>query len=303
MKLLQTMLLALAAMLLSSPAVAGQAGYPETEAALMSELQNMPWQGAGTLQMDASNSSLKISDGWEFLTADSGQRYLYLMNGTEFELVEGVAVNWDTEEMVTFEHYDVGYVTLDDWEDMDADALLKQIIDGTEAANKERVEMGISAMRVVGWLQEPYLDRETNAAYWAIEAVDEESGPVINYVAMKLGRNGYEEITWVGDKERFTGAPATMTAMLDAHRYNAGFRYADFTTGDKLAGVGIAALVAASAGGGSKGRAGLLAALALMLKKFGAAVVAAFAAVGAGIKRFFTGQTGVEDATQKPPTA
>lgn len=301
MKFLKMILFTLPLLLLPSLAAAGQAAYPATEEALMSELQAMPWQEGGTHQMAVSSSSIKISTGWEYLDAEAAQRYLYLLNGTEFELVEGVAVNWDTEELFTFDHYDSGYVTLDDWEDMDAATLLQQIIDGTEAANVERREMGISEMHVIGWLQEPYLDRETNAAYWAIEAVDEESGPIINYVAMKLGRKGYEELTWVGTKEQFSGAPATMTAMLGAHTFDSGFRYADFTTGDKLAGVGIAALVAASAGGSSNGKVGFFAALVLLLKKFIAFIVAGVVAVGAALKRLITGKVGEEDATPPPP--
>jgi uncharacterized membrane-anchored protein len=81
-----------------------------------------------------------------------------------------------------------------------------------------------------------------------------------------------------------------LQAVIDSHGYDEGFRYADYVEGDKLAGFGIGALVAATAVGSKPGKgviAAIVGAVVLIAKKAWFVVLAGLAAIGAFFKRLF----------------
>lgn len=271
-------------------AMAEQEAYPQTEEALQAEFDKLNWQFESvTYRLVGSHSSLTLPQGYMLLTGGDAQRFMYLLNGTEFPEVEALALDPNTNELVWFSYVESGYVTDDDWSELDADALLEQVKEATEAANEERRKNGISALHVVGWVERPRFDAEARIAYWTIQANDEAAGELRNAKAVRLSRHGYHEVVWAGDSASYSNAAATLGDMLKAHTYDPGFRYADFATGDKLAGFGIASLVAVTAGGEkAKGLlAGLVAVALLLLKKGWFVVVAVLAGGWAAVKRFF----------------
>ena len=56
--------------------------------------------------------------------------------------------NW----IITINHTAEGYVKDDDAKTWDANALLQTLKDGTEAQNKNRVEQGMKALEILGWV-------------------------------------------------------------------------------------------------------------------------------------------------------
>ena len=77
---------------------------------------------------------------------------------------------------------------------------------------------------------------------------DDSPAPIVNSVAIKLGRHGYEKFTWVTAKETYVAKGGMLDRIVAAQSFNQGARYQDYVTGDKLAGYGIAALVGTVAG-------------------------------------------------------
>jgi uncharacterized membrane-anchored protein len=269
-------------------AFAEQAPYPQTEEALQAEFDRLAWQiEPVTYQLAASHSNLTLPQGYALLTGDDARRFMFLLNGTEYPEVEAVVTDPAGTEMISFGYVDAGYITDDDWSELDPAALLEEVKVNTEAANEERKKNGISALHVTGWVEKPRFDAQTRVAYWAIDATDEETGRLANFKAIRLSRHGYHELVWVGGEESFQRAGTTLDGMLKAHDYEPGFRYADFTTGDKLAGFGIASLVAVAAGGEkTKGLiAGLIAAALLFLKKGWFVILALFGGGWAVVKQ------------------
>jgi hypothetical protein len=57
---------------------------------------------------------------------------------------EAVIYESKTETLVFFQRLGDGYVSLDDWNNVDADAMLKSVSENTEAANAKRQRTGIS---------------------------------------------------------------------------------------------------------------------------------------------------------------
>jgi uncharacterized membrane-anchored protein len=192
---------------------------------------------------------------------------------------------------MVFEYHDVGYVKDDDKDKIDADALLKNITEGTEQANKVRKERGIPGLHVVGWEEKPNYDPVTHNFQWALLARNDDGSEVVNYNLRLLGRGGYMSVTLVEDPKKLAFSKPKMKAVLAGFAYNQGSRYAEWRSGDKIAEYGLAALVAGGAGVAAA-KLGLFALLAKFLAKAGKAIVLLIVGIGAAIKRAWEKLTG-----------
>jgi uncharacterized membrane-anchored protein len=261
---------------------------PLTDEQIAQEFDALGWLGAGVHQLAQSNSTLTLPDGYQLVLGAGARRVEELVGDVPAAETEARVISEDFSEDVVFQFFDVGYVTLDDWEDVDAESLLEATREGTEEGNEHRREAGISAIHVVGWLKEPTLERATNTVYWAIQVDDEDPqiADFVNSVALRLGRNGYEKLIWITDLTTYSPTGGTLDTMLAAHSFNSGSRYQDYVSGDRTAGYGIAALVGALAGG-KLIQAGFFAAALIFLKKFGIFIFIGIGALLTQVKRLF----------------
>ena len=133
-----------------------------------------------------------------------------------------------TEALVFYQKIGGGYIKLDDWDDLDADAMLKAMIANTEADNEKRKAAGIPALHIVGWLERPQLDRANNVAYWSFEARDEQTGPLVNSIALILARDGFEKLIWILVLKRGVGTPDLLKVAQANFAFPTGGRYGDF---------------------------------------------------------------------------
>jgi len=216
---------------------------------------------------------------------------LFLNNGTEFPESEALVLDPINMDQVVFSFFDEGYVSDDDWMDLDADLLLEGISESTEEANAQRVENGISTLEVIGWSQEPTYDESSRTAYWSIK-FKEGPGFTINAIALKLGRKGFSKLIWVGDPNQLNLSENSLSTALDNNEFKKGFRYADFSSGDKLAAFGLASLVAVTAGskGGKGVVAGVLVTLLIFAKKLWFLIFLPIVFGWKWLKRLFTGR-------------
>lgn len=246
------------------PVAADQGSYPKTEKELQAAYDRLNWQtGFGNYKLPKSHAVIQLRSGQALLLGVDAERYSWLASGSEFPDTEAV-LTYDSPSSsseVYYEWRDEGYISDSDWAEVDADQLLEEYRDGTEAANDERTANGFEPMHVVGWLERPYYDESTHTVTYAIELKDKD-GSWANAFALRLGRAGYTEFTWVGSVGLFQGAggrPELLNEALASHRFEEGYRYADYKEGDKVAAYGIAGLVAAAMG--AKFGKGLIAAL------------------------------------------
>jgi len=272
------------------PASADQGVYPKTEDERKAAYAALHWEeAAGSYKLSTSHAVIQMQSGEGLLLGADAQRYSWLASGTEFPDTEAV-LSYDSENansLVYYEWRDEGYVNDSDWEDVDGDELLKQYRDATEASNDERAGNGFEPMHVVGWLEPPHYDQDTRTVTYAMELNDKDSHWA-NAVALRLGRAGYTEFTWVGSIDMFQsagGRPALLNEALASHAFEEGYRYQDFKDGDKVAAYGIAGLVATALG--VKFGKGLLAALIAFLIAGKKIAIPAVAVFGVGIAKFW----------------
>ncbi len=220
-------------------------------AAAEGEAPQLGWErGPATASIGDDLAELELSEDYVFLGAEDTQRMLELnqnpVSGTELAIVSPAS---DEEGwFVVFEFDEIGYVKDDEKDELDADALLASVREGTEAANAERERRGWPQMTIVGWHEKPHYDEETNHLTWSI--IGESQGQrSVNRAVKLLGRSGVMTATLVASPEELDAAITDADALLEAYSFRRGHTYAEYVPGtDRLAEIGLTALVVGGAG-------------------------------------------------------
>jgi uncharacterized membrane-anchored protein len=201
------------------------------------------------------------------------------ISGGEVGLLASAAE--DETWMIIFEFEDIGYVKDDEKDELDADKILEGIAEGNKAANEYRKERGIPPIEIVGWDVAPRYNTNTNLLEWCIrgESVGE---PILNYNTRVLGRRGVMSANLVVDPGELAAMLPIYQDLLAGFDFTSGNRYAEYKQGDRVAEIGLTALVA--------GGAGALALKTGFFKKFFkfiiVGVVAAVGVIGRFVRRF-----------------
>lgn len=177
----------------------------------------------------------------------------------------------------TFE--DIGYVSDEDKDDLDADDMLASLQEGTEHGNELRRKRGWPTIRIDGWVVPPHYDDASQNLEWGTLLVDESGNRSLNYKIDVLGRRGVMHIVLVANPEGYEPVLEQVRSLIKNFEYKDGQEYAAFEEGDKIAEYGLAALIAGGA-----------AAVALktgFFQKFWKLLAAGFAALAAGAAKLF----------------
>jgi uncharacterized membrane-anchored protein len=250
---------------------------------------------------------LQLPEGYVFLGMPDADRFLKKNGSFDNEGVLGVVMSRDEKQSwgIILDYQEAGYVKDD--EKLDPGAILKSIREGTEEGNKERVKNGFPALSVGDWTESPHYDHATHRLVWALPATST-TGTTINYNTRVLGRRGYVSLNLLSGAERIAVEKSNAATLLAATTFKNGARYEDFDKKtDKVAEYGLMGLILGGAGIAAVkvAKVGLLAGLFKFLIAGWKIVVAFFIAMGAGIKKFFTGKSaGVPEQkeTKLPPT-
>jgi uncharacterized membrane-anchored protein len=219
-----------------------------------------------------------VPDGFHFFDAEDAQRFLEAGGNPSSKRELGLAIRADGNWFVVFEYSDSGHVKDDDADDLDADALLASLREGTDNANEERKRRGWGTLELLGWAQPPHYDPATRNLEWATRGKSEENLS-INHNTRVLGRTGVMEVTLVCDAADFEAVLPDYKQFLAGFDYKSGQRYSEYVAGDKLATYGLTALVA--------GGAGVLAAKSGLFSKLWKVLVVAAIAVAGFFKKLF----------------
>jgi len=173
----------------------------------------------------------------------------------------------------------------DEKEDLNADKLLDSYRKGTEAQNKYRAESGLPLIHVVGWQTPPRYNPETHNLEWAIRG-ESEGEEILNYDTRLLGRRGVMSVKLIVSPEELNTTLPVFTNLMSGFRFKGGESYAEYKPGDKIAKIGLGALIV---GGATVGAAklGLLAWIGVFFKKFFKLIILGVVAVAAFFKKIF----------------
>jgi len=243
------------------------------------------WQTGPTEGALGSVATITVPEGFAFTGPRGAQEFMRMTQNPVSKAEVGVVVPTETGPggswFVVFEYRADGYVKDDDREDLDADALLEHLREGTEAGNELRKEQGWATLELVGWERPPFYDPQSNDLTWATRGRSE-GAESVNWSTRLLGRQGCMNVDLVLDAGALPTILPQFEALLAGFRFNEGMRYAEFRPGDKVATYGLTALVA--------GGAGALAAKTGLLAKFWKLIVVGAVAVAGAFKKLFGGR-------------
>jgi uncharacterized membrane-anchored protein len=272
------------------------------------------WQHGPMTARLGDMAEIEVPEGFLFADKTGTLKLLELthniVSGNEVGAVVPAGDGSEDSWFVVFEFSDMGYVKDDEKDKINADALLKSIKEGTEAANKEREKKGWNTMKIIGWERPPYYDERTHNLTWAIRGAASDGGEGINHSLRILGRRGTMNVDMVQDPEHYATTVPRFESVMSGFKFIEGHRYADFMKGDKVAAYGLSALVLGGAGAAAM-QTGLLAkfwkvivGIVIALKKL---IIVVVLAVGAFLKKMWSAITGrskrAAEATDTPPAS
>jgi uncharacterized membrane-anchored protein len=281
-------------MLTSSMAVRGWAQEPAQPETNPQPKVHIDWQEGPTVAKLGDVAEINIPEGYRFSGKDGATKLLQLTqnipSGRELGVIVGDKGNW----FLMFEFKEEGYVKDEEGGKLDNDAILKNIQEGTEAANEQRAKKGWPPFHVNGWERQPFYDPATHNLTWAIlgRGDDPKETSTVNHSVRILGRRGTMNVDLIADREQYAELTGQFNTLMSGFHYTQGNRYSDFAKGDKVAEYGLTALIV---GGG--------AAVALktgLLAKLWKFIVMGLVAAGAAIKKAFKAIFGKEEKIEDP---
>jgi uncharacterized membrane-anchored protein len=245
-----------------------------------------------------THAQIAVPEGSYFLDAAATRAFLHATENVPSGDELGAVLQKKADDQVWFAIFtfsDEGYVDDSDKDAIDAAALLASMRKGTDAANEERKKRGWTPFNLDGWHTPPFYDPATHNLTWAIRGSSPGETPTINHSVRLLGRRGVMSVQLVADQAGIADTTREFDTLLEGFAYQPGERYAEFRTGDKMAGYGLAALI----GGGAAAAA---VKTGFLQKAWKVLLGLAFAAA-AGLKKLFGGASRDEPAAaiQPPP--
>ena len=163
---------------------------------------------------------------------------------------------------------------------MDSQAILQSIKEATEEANKMRIERGFLPLNVIGWYEEPHYDADSHNLVWTVLCEEADTQiQLVNYNIRLLGRHGVMPVILVSDPATLATTRVYLDDIIAHFSWKQGKNYAEWVSGDKVAEIGLTALIV---GGAAAAAAGLL---GKIWKFLVAGIAALVAAIGGLIRR------------------
>jgi hypothetical protein len=228
-----------------------------------------------TIKIPGSNANINIYEGEMYLLGQDIEQYNWWAYGRyhrELVLkVFGIGYTYVIDKPTKD-----GYIKVEDWSDVSPEELIQGIRD----ANKDQGD-GLSYAKEVQWIYKPNLDKEKDLVNYSYKVVWNDDIITMESKNIILGRGGHIDQIFVFSDLSNTKANADFAKAASSDTtFDAGFSYKDFKAGDKVAAVGIGALVATSLGvkvlKGAKATGGIL----LLLKKLWWVILAPLAFIG-----------------------
>ena len=272
----------------TAPAPADQAATIKTEQDAAFEAANKVAKfGPAEISL-IDQGTLTLPAGYAFVPQpEAGRIERANGNSTSDSLVGLVFPNSDANWYASLDYIKDGYIREDDAKDWDAEELLTNLKDGTDAHNEDRTARGFPPLAVTGWIEAPQYDTATHRLVWAAKVV-EKNNPAdngsANYNTYALGREGYFSLDLVTSTRTIDGFKQNARELLNSISYKPGKRYEDFTEStDRVAEYGLAALVA----GVAAKKLGLIAIAGAFILKFAKVILIAIGAFGVTLAKLF----------------
>ncbi len=229
--------------------------------------------------IESAGGSIKIDSSEIFLTGNDVNQFAHWTWGKPDYSLMLIRSGADT---IYIDYTGGGYVSIDDWKDVDTETMIKELNDNAKTVAQDLKAKNLPYATKLNWVHEPQLDRQKNMVYYAYKVEWSDGRFSLESLSLVLGKKGYTTVTFVTSYDENISLVAVSKRNKDKAStfiYDKGEMYSDFKTGDKVAAVGIGALLAATLGVKAL-KPGLLVGLLLLLKKFWFILLLPFIAIG-----------------------
>lgn len=262
------------------PEAAGPEAPAEEQVFDLTQIPGIEWMQGPTRATLGEQAAVSVPEGFLFTGQAGTQRMIELMGNIVANDEMGFLAPKGKSWFVVFKYDDSGYVSDDEKDKIDADALLKGFREGAEMDNKRRKEQGLDTLEIVGWETPPAYNTATHNLEWATRIRGSDGSISINHNIRLLGREGVMKVIVVGDPTEVTeAAVATRQLLVAGYAFNSGKTYAEFKKGDKVAEYGLIGLMTAGAG--------VVAVKSGLLGKLWKLILIPIVAAGAWLKKLF----------------
>lgn len=254
------------------------------DAEIEQKLNSLKWQNSENskdhkIKIPGSKASIQIYEYEEYLLGQDIEQFHWWSYGKyNHDSVLEILTN-DYMFIIDRPSND-GYIKIDDWSNVSPEELIQGIRD----ANKDKKD-GLSYAKQVEWIYKPNLDKKNNMVNYSYKVVWSDNRINMESVNIILGRSGYIHQTFVFSDLSDTEAIAKyVKGAASDITFDSDYTYNNYKAGDKVAAVGISALVATTlgvkaikaVGGGAAATGGFL----LLLKKFWWIIMAPLVFIG-----------------------
>ncbi len=243
-------------------------------------------------------AQVKVPKGWKFVPEKSCKEFMDQTGNLASGQEKGVLIDATHQDgmWVFFEWDGIGYVKDAAKEKLDADKMWEQMQEGTKEANEERKQRGWDPMELVRWEKQPQYNPQTQRLEWALR-LRAKGKEFVNFHTRVLGRKGVMKVVLAMENKDQAGQVARFNQVMDGFSFSAGNRYAEWTTGEKVAAGGLSALVVGGAAA-LAAKTGLLAKLWKVILLALVALAGFFRRIWESIKRFWARLMGHDDGDQ-----
>lgn len=232
---------------LAGPALSQSSDQNQSQDQIVQKaFQEAKWTKGPAIAQLETIAEVRLPEGFMATKGDDTRRILEAMQNPPSGREVGLIINIPEDWFVVFQFDDIGYVKDDERGSLDPNAMLESIKRGTEQGNKERAMRGWAPFTVIGWEQPPNYDPQTHNLQWAIRG-ESQGQPVVNYNTRLLGRNGVMGVTLVVDPPLLQKTLPQFRVLLGGYTFTKGKGYAEWVPGDKVAAIGLTALVTGGA--------------------------------------------------------
>jgi len=204
---------------------------------------------SGRVKIKEAGATLDIPENFYFLDADDAKTLLVdIWKNPPGEPVLGILIPANMTPFdanpwaVTIEYYNGGYISDKGADEIDYTALLRQLQEKEQAANKTRIEKGFDPVEIVSWATEPHYESHTKKFYWAktLKVGGHNPNFQLNYNIRMLGRKGVLVLNFIARINQKPIIDANIDAVLAMAEFDHGYRYSDFNPRvDKLSSLSI----------------------------------------------------------------
>lgn len=229
-----------------APSALENAAEPTPDEILKS--MGIDWQFGPTTGKLGKEAEIVVPEGFVFADRRGAQKFSEMNQNPITRKEQGMLAPKDLRWVIFFEFDPVGYVKDDDKEELDADAMLEAMQEGTQAGNEARKQRGWNTITLVGWKMPPKYDETSNNLEWASILKDDATGSeTVNHNIRLLGRGGVMEATVLMDPATYDVSLAEGRKALATFGFSAGNRYSEYVEGDRIAEYGLVGLVTGGA--------------------------------------------------------